>query len=798
MFKTRPRQPWICASCLLRQQRVRRSYITAAASVATKRTAGDSTLNAHHASPESSHDDRTLRKIFDSQAFWRDFARSSHSSPARYYTGLFQNQYLTSPSGFHQFAQNTLRKCRSIVATVLKASTEDEYRGLARELDRLSDLLCRVIDLSDFVRATHPDPAFQRAATKAYALMFEYMNVLNTTTGLNEQLQRASAIPEVIASWSEEEKTVAEILIKDFSKSAIDLPQDKRQKFVDMSNSISELGSKFVDQMEPADQYLAFDSSDLKGMNPVMLKQMRTSPYHLTGRTKVLFPVLSLAATAAIRHVENEDTRKAIYIASRTASLNQIKTLEEMLHLRAELANLTGYSSFSGMTLVDKMAKSPEAVKKFLEALSADNAGKMRQELGEMLDMKRKQGVGGITPDRINAWDKEYYRMLLAAQLKTKSRKPDFLPAYFSLGTVMQGLSRLFSRLYGVRFVPRESLPGETWNSDVRRLDVIDETEGHIAVVYCDLFARAGKNPNPAHFTLRCSRLISPAEVEEATKSAPSSTSLTPSQLANDGMATSLTSSGDLYQLPTIALICDFAPPSNASHPTLLTFRELQTLFHEMGHAIHSILGRTKLQNVSGTRCATDFAELPSVLMEHFAANPDVLRMFARHWETDAPLPYEMVAEKLSVDRKGQGAETETQILLAMLDQAYHSELPMREGFDSTEVFHRVHERYGSVEEPRETSWQGFFGHLVGYGGTYYSYLFDRAIAGRVWEKVFEGGRHGGAVSRDSGERYKREVLKWGGARDGWRCVAGVLGDEKLSDGGEEAMAEVGRWGVQD
>ncbi|MCJ1485999.1 Mitochondrial intermediate peptidase [Schaereria dolodes] len=790
-------KPWTCTRCLWRQQKISRFYSVPAAAIAPEWAWGD-TPKIQNTSPQTSHDDGTLRKIFDSSTFWQDFSRSPRSTHAGQYVGLFHNHYLKEPAGFSEFAQITLQKCRSIVAKVLKATTVDEYRTLAQELDRLSDLLCRVIDISDFVRSTHPDPAFQTAATEAYALMFEYMNVLNTTTGLNEQLNTALAIPEVAASWSEEEKTVAQILMKDFSRSAIDLPSDKRQRFVDMSNQISQLGSSFVNHMEPANPYLAFYGSDLKGINPVVLKQLRRTPFHLADQKKLLVPVIGHASAAAMRQVDDEQTREAIYIAGRTASLRQISTLEQMLRLRGELANLSGYASFSDMTLADKMAKSPEAVRKFLKALLADNAGKVRQELNEMLQMKRKNTASDAASVSINAWDKEYYRTRSAAQLRSKSRKPDFLPAYFSLGTVMQGLSRLFSRLYGVRFVPHENLPGETWNPDVRRLNVIDEIEGHIAVVYCDLFARPGKNPNPAHFTLRCSRRISPSEISEASQSASSGLATHPHQLANDGMATSLTSSGDLYQLPTIALICDFSPSPNSSHPTLLTFRDLQTLFHEMGHAIHSILGRTKLQNVSGTRCATDFAELPSVLMEHFAADKEVLGMFARHWETDAPLPYEMVAEKLSIERKGQGVETETQILLAMLDQAYHSDLALQQNFDSTKIFHDIHDRYGSVVEPRKTTWQGFFGHLVGYGGTYYSYLFDRAIAGRIWEKVFEGGRDGGAVSRERGERFKCEVLKWGGARDGWKSVAGVLGDDRLKDGGEAAMEEVGRWGVVD
>ena len=144
--------------------------------------------------------------------------------------------------------------------------------------------------------------------------------------------------------------------------------------------------------------------------------------------------------------------------------------------------------------------------------------------------------------------------------------------------------------------------------------------------------------------------------------------------------------------------------------------------------------------------------------------------------------------------------ETEHQILLAMLDQAYHSDLPltMEGGFDSTKVLQDVWDRYGSVKEPRETSAQGFFGHLIEYGGTYYSYLFDRAIAGKVWQEVFDGGRYGAAIRREGGRRFRDEVLRWGGSKDGWSCLAGLLGDERLRDGGPEAMAEVGKWGIKD
>lgn len=640
------------------------------------------------------------------------------------------------------------------------------------------------------------------AATQAYAMMFQYMNVLNTTPELNMQCKRATELPEVYNTWTEEEKLVVEILIKDFSKSAIDMPESERQAFIKLSDETSELGPAFVEGMAPQIPYLQFPSSRLRGMDPTVVKQ-------LTRWGSVTLPTVGMPASMALGSVEDADTRREVYMANRTSFKDNINRLERLLKRRAELAKVSGYDSYADMTLSDKMSKSPEAVTTFLDALSKDNAPTARGELQELLDLKRSNANPQTVPDGINAWDRDYYTQRLMSSMRSKARTPDFMSAYFSLGTVMQGLSRLFHRLYGIRLVPRETPPGETWNPDVRRLDVIDDNEGHIAVIYCDLFERAGKSPNPAHFTLRCSRRIASDEFVEAASNLESSPFETPEEAVNDGLAVAynLRDNNHLYQLPTIALICDFAVASNASRPTLLTFREVTTLFHEMGHALHSICGRTSLQNVSGTRCATDFAELPSVLMENFAAAPEVLALYARHWETDAPLDPMRVQERVAADKRMQGQEIESQILLATLDQEYHSSLPLTwpEGETgdvvppSTHVYQDVWRRYSSIPEPAGTSYQGFFGHLFGYGAVYYAYLFDRAIAGKIWRDVFQR-TQGGAVDPTAGERFRREVIGWGGGRDGWRCVAGVLGEEKgrevLAEGGKGAMEMVGKWGV--
>ncbi|PSR77697.1 hypothetical protein BD289DRAFT_445054 [Coniella lustricola] len=794
----------------------RRLQHTAAASAATATTTTTTTTSSSSSSSSSkrpaksilaaiadrststAHDDATLRKIFDSNAAWLSF--SQESAQASHNVGLFRNAYLTDPQGFLVFAHVSLERAKSIVDKILHATSELEYRQVVRDMDRLSDILCRVIDLADFVRNTHPKHSMQAAASQAWASVYEYMNLLNTTNGLNEQLGKAMSMPKVYKSWTEEERTVAEILRLDFTKSAVNLPKEARDKFIQLSSEIGEVGQDFVDNASASTDKILIPSANLQGVDPKIISKS------INRNKEAEIHPLGPEAQSILRNTHNEHARKQVYIASRTASPATIDRLERMLKLRAELADLAGFSSYSHMALRDRMmAKNPEAVWKFLTALLDSNKPLVQREMQDLVAMKKTNKGSN---KHFQAWDKDYYMDSIRRAARSMAKYEDSLSAYFSLGTVMQGLSRLFTRLYGIRFVPRETLPGETWARDVRRLDVVSDTDGHVAVLYCDLFFRPGKAANPAHFTVRCSREIQPHELHEATAQLShdrSGTQLphfaTAEEAANDGMALARDQDGVLKQLPTIALVCDFPHSSNSSSgdkPAFLTFGQLETLFHEMGHAIHSILARTSLHNVSGTRCATDLAELPSTLMEQFCADRDVLALFARHWSTDQPLDFRMVVEQLQKSRLFAGIDTEHQILLAMLDQQYHSpRVAQTPDFNSTRVYQEVQRRYGNTTVDNfDTTWQGFFGHLYGYGSSYYSYLFDRVLADRVWDTVFQSGRDGAAVSRENGERLKENLLKHGGGRDAWQCLADTLQDDRLAKGDHAAMALVGSWGT--
>ncbi|KAI1457425.1 mitochondrial intermediate peptidase-like protein [Annulohypoxylon moriforme] len=793
MIKTVRSGLWTCSRCLKQASRTRvrdqRRWLSSAPGAAAQVDAPHIPID--HSPTDLKHDDSLLRQIFDSPPTFKDFAKPFFKVMSGENVGLFRNKYLTSPQGFLTFADVTIRRAQKVVNKVLNASTLEDYKGIVRDLDRLSDLLCRVLDVSDFVRVTHPDAKIQEAASEAWSLVYQYMNQLNTETGLSNQLGKALANPEVMASWNEEEQTVAKLLQQDFMKSAIHLPKQSRDRFVDLSQRISELGAAFVEYMQPEQTSLDFPSSKLYGLDP-QIARSRTHGGSVRLRT------MAPEATVALGFVHDEDTRKAIYYATRTASTGSIKLLEAMLQSRAELAKLSGFQSYGQMALHDKMmAKTPESVHQFLLALCKRNEPLVEEEIAALLQQKRKK-VQSATTD-LQPWDRDYYMSNIRLAMRLRRRNNDVLSAYFSLGTVMQGLSRLFTRLYGIRLIPRDTLPGETWHQDVRRLDVVSDTDGHVAVLYCDLFYRPDKSPNPAHFTVRCSREISEAEIrevaernEDGAEELPKFDSLI--DAANDGMHVSQ-SSGTIKQLPTITLICDFEENKGRNKPALLDYYQMETLFHEMGHAIHSVLARTSLQNVAGTRCATDFAELPSTLMEHFCADPTVLGLFARHYVTDEPLPYELVIERLHIARRFEASDRENQIILAMLDQQYHSSLPNQDGFDSTEIYLNLQRNFGKLPpDPQGTRWQGFFGHLFGYGSTYYSYLFDQVLSKRVWDVVFSAGQRGAALDRANGERLKENLLKWGGSRDPWRCLSDALQDERLVDGDEKAMRLVGSW----
>ncbi|KAG6814107.1 hypothetical protein H0H92_002102 [Tricholoma furcatifolium] len=724
----------------------------------------------------ASPDDVALVSLFDHPS--SSFKRSPLSN-----TGLFGHPSLTSPEGLISLANATLVRAQVLTDRILRArESRDELLKVVKNLDRLSDMLCGVIDLSELVRNAHTDASWLQAANYAYETLCEFMNVLNTHVGLYEVLKAVMTDPSVVSTLSPEAYKTALIFWLDFEKSAIDLPEAQRQKFVSLSSDILVLGREFLQQTDSERAPASINPSELSGLKDAGMGVKMQLKAQFSQRDLLVYPG-SYQAHMIMRSAPSEEPRRRMYIASNSSTPEQIRTLEDLLRTRAELANLVGRESYAAMTLDDKMAKTPGEstnVLSFLDALMA-HTRPFAQNALQTLQTRKQAHQGTSTLPTIQAWDRDFY-------CPPEPPAPPIPLPPLSLGTVFMGLSRLFQHLYGISLRPAESASGEVWHADVQKLEVVDEEKGVIGWIYADLFARRGKPSGAAHYTVRCSRRTD--DDDEAGDRVPEGYEhqILESQQFEAVKRHRLPGQDGVYQLPVVVLLCEFARPSIIRGPTVLEWHEVTTLFHEMGHAMHSMIGRTEYHNVSGTRCATDFVELPSILMEHFLNSVTVLSLFNSEGTTA-----ERQVGNHHTDPCGS-LDTYSQILLAAIDQIYHSPVVQSPNFDSTAELANLHNTRGLIPYVPGTSFQTQFGHLFGYGATYYSYLFDRAIASRVWQKVFSAD----PLNRETGEKYKREVLRYGGGKDPWKMTSTLLSAPELEDGDAGAMREVGRWRIED
>ncbi|KAI0801091.1 mitochondrial intermediate peptidase [Fomes fomentarius] len=721
----------------------------------------------------ASVDDTNLIDFFD-----QPYVPQKPTSP----TGIFGHQSLITPASFIALADSTLRRAQLLTERILRArESRDELFRVVKNLDRLSDMLCGVIDLAELLRNAHPDTVWVQSAEEVYEKLCEFMTVLNTNVGLYEVLRDVLNDEEVVKSLSPEAHQTALIFWRDFEKSGIDLPPTQRDRFVSLSTEILVLGRHFLTETATARPPARIQWSELQGLKDLGMGARLRLQAQVTKRDLFVYPG-SLQAQMIMRSAPAEEPRRKVYMAANSSTPKQIELLERLLRARGELARLVGKESYAHMTLTDKMAKCPENVQQFLLTL-ADHTRPYARRALRTLSMRKQAHLDTAPLPIIQAWDRDYYCP------PEPPAPPVFLPP-LTLGTIFMALSRLFQALYGISLKLADLAPGEVWHNDVRKLEVIDEDSGVLGWIYADLFARTGKPGGAAHYTVRCSRRTDDDD-ESGDLRPMNEHDHVAVQLSREFEASKhfyLPGRGVRYQYPVVVLLCEFMPPHRGQGATHLEWHEVLTLFHEMGHAMHSMIGRTEYQNVSGTRCATDFVELPSILMEHFLQSPTVLSLFTR----DGSMPVHLDDNRR--EDPCRSIDTHTQVLLAMLDQVYHSKSVISPTFDSTMSLAGLYETHGMIPYVPGTSWQTQFGHLFGYGATYYSYLFDRAIASRVWRQLFASE----PLRRDVGEKYKMEVLQYGGGKDPWDMVSSLLNEPVLKDGDGKAMAEVGRWKIED
>ena len=651
--------------------------------------------------------------------FWRSAAtdlRSSFSA-AEYQVNHDQHAAPSGLFGMPELAEGA----KAYQKLTDKALTDSEnllqqafkLRGrtkVVEKLDELSNTLCKLADMADFVRFIHPPHS--KEAHDCVVRISSLVETLNTDVRLYDLL--AESLSSRGSEMDPETTYVGRLLMHDFEQSGIHLERQKRERCVQLNEQLLELNHNFMNgtlmpvslpksNLNEKFRWMFHDCADSREM--VEIRQ----PYG---------------------DYEDPVIRQAGYCSFFYREATQYQILNSIVLKRLELANLCGYQHYSAKVSQHSAIGDHGNVHNFLHMLNENLLPFSAQEFRKLQLLKNECEKTSV--EQISSWDVQYYMD------KARPTVDAAYKDYFSLGTCLQGLNQVFTETFGLSIQAEQVKDGELWHPSVRKLGVYDDSiKQLLGYIYCDFFARDSKPATDCHFTIQGGKLL------------------------NDGS----------YQMPIVALLCNFKAPEGKKEPVLLSISQLENLFHEMGHAMHSMVARTRYQHVTGTRCVTDFSEVPSNLLEFFTRDSRVLKRIAKHYSTDEQMPNDLLYE-LEFHRKfGCAADMQHQLMLASFDYQIHSDYALIEIHNT---YHRVAgEFYPEVDIDLNAAFYLRFGHLIGYGAKYYSYLYCRAIATKIWQHLFQTD----PFCREAGEKYKHLLLRHGGAKQPRSILQDLFGE---------------------
>lgn len=629
--------------------------------------------------------------------------------------GLFNLKDFSTPDSFVTATQTALYESKTIVNEIISCRPDIT---VIQKMDKLSNTLCNVADLGECIRQLHPDPEMIQNAQEACMAIGNYVEELNTNPQLYNSL-KALVNSKQYESFDEVTKCTAETFLHDFEINGIHLESSKRDKVVELSSSILDTSYQFHYNTSLPTQV------PKKSCPSPLIKCFQESNGYIH-----------------VDHIPyydtNADVRALSYLLFYGRNTGQETLLGNLLNARQQLATLVGYPTFAHRVLKSSMARDPATVQAFLDALNKKILPLAKREVNEMVRLKQEMKPLQGDSDTIRPWDISI--VTAERQKQSKLLNIHSVQNYFSLSDCISGLDTIFKALFGIRLQLVPIKDGEVWDTKVLKLAFVHDTEGVIGYTYADLLARSGKLASDCHFTIRggC-------------------------ELQMDDVVTS-------YQLPVITLCCSIESDPLSQHA-------VENLFHEMGHALHSMLGRSKYQNVTGTRCSTDFAEVPSILMEFFLADSRVLSKFAKHYKTREPISSDSIKSFQFSNHFFPAYETQTQIFHAAMDLSLHSE-PLKAGETVLDRYAFLHSKYSPIEHIPNTATVSRFNHFYSYAAKYYSYLWSRAVASLIWKSCFAND----PFSAESGAKY-RDLLRHGGGIHPTTLVKNLLGyDPSISD----------------
>jgi len=573
-----------------------------------------------------------------------------------------------------------------------------------KAIDELSDTICQIADPANFLQINHPNADIREAASEAGYHIGGLVEELNNKTSLQKALKKAIDMK----IEDEETRIVGELLLRDFDQCGRDIADSERNKAVDLHHVHIDLTQQF--QL----------NCQVPGVEPISYLPAHCKDHLFPG------PKYShnkkITVSSPWSNQSSEYDREAVWRIFNTMNLadgQQMDLLEKIVKIRHELAVTYEYESWAHRAIEHSMARTPETVEKFLWDIIDQLGPEADRERQELLTRKAAD-PNAFDKSAVYPWDEMHYNDQLF------SRETSELSEYLSLVNCMQGVATISNALFDYTFEPVHTKPGEVWHSDVIKLE-IKKAGQPVAYIYCDLFGRQDKSPQECHYTIRCSKKLP----------------------------------DDTYQLPILVVSLNFSMYTRGQK-IKLSFDQARTFFHEFGHALHSISGRTDYQHISGTRCQTDIAEVPSILMEFFFEDDRVVQTWAKN-DVGDPVPLELWHEFTKKKSFLAATELIKTCRRSLWDQHVHGTKEQLE-MSPLELEHKfIGSMYGDTfVKDNATAECLRFNHIIQYDAKFYAYQFSTAFAGRIWDKLFADD----PFCRRAGARYMEEFLRHGGGRD--------------------------------
>ena len=578
---------------------------------------------------------------------------------------------------------------------------------------------------------------------KAYSELLPVLTEYYTTLNQDERLYKAfkEIYEKEKDTLTQERKKVLENALQDFELSGIALEPEKRERVKEINIKLSQLQNQFAQNLLNATNAYELIIEDEKDIEEMPQSDKDTAKTEKDGKTVYRFTLHQPSYIAFMTYSKNREKREQLYKAYTTRAPENDKVLEEILALRHEKANLLGFKNYAELSLVKKMATFPEEVVSFLEEKNKKSKPQAEREYQELNQFAKKLGLEG----KVEAYDVAYYSEKLKKE-KYDVNDEKYKP-YFEKEKVLEGLFNFLNRLFKLEF---KKVDTPVWDESVDVFDLYREGK-LIGRLYMDLEAREGKRDGawmdewiPYHEDLE----------------------------------------GNIV-LPVAHVVANFAP-SKEDVPSLLRPYDVETLFHEMGHALHHLLSKVKEPSVSGIAGVEwDAVEFPSQFLEQFAYEPSILETFAKHYQTGEPMPRDMM-EKLKNAKNFQSAMAMVrQLEFGLFDMLIHMGKYTAE--EVQKILDEVREKVAVIKPPPYNKFQWSFSHIFagGYAAGYYSYKWAEVLSADAYFMFVDTGIYNDELA----DSYITEILEKGGSRpaiDSFKAFAGRKPDPdallRLSD----------------